>query len=40
MRCWPIAPLVGGLAPMLGNQHIRVMTIRGFPNLDLAGDSG
>lgn len=23
--------LVGGLAPMLGNQHIRVATIRGFP---------
>lgn len=25
------APLVGGLAPMLGDQHLRVVTIRGFP---------
>ena len=24
-------PLVGGLAPMLGDQHLRVLTIRGFP---------
>ena len=24
-------PLVGGLAPMLGNQHLRVLTLRGFP---------
>jgi type IV secretion/conjugal transfer VirB4 family ATPase len=24
-------PLVGGLAPMLGNQHLRVMSTRGFP---------
>jgi type IV secretion/conjugal transfer VirB4 family ATPase len=24
-------PLVGGLEPMLGNQHLRVMSIRGFP---------
>lgn len=24
-------PLVGGLAPMLGNQHLRVLSIRGFP---------
>ncbi|MGQ0699966.1 MAG: conjugal transfer protein TrbE [Panacagrimonas sp.] len=27
----PDAPLVGGLAPMLGNQHLRVATVRGFP---------
>ncbi len=25
------APLVGGLAPMLGDQHLRVLTVRGFP---------
>jgi type IV secretion system protein TrbE len=24
-------PLVGGLAPMLGTHHLRVMTVRGFP---------
>lgn len=24
-------PLVGGLAPMLGDQHLRVVTVRGFP---------
>jgi type IV secretion system protein TrbE len=24
-------PLVGGLAPMLGNQHLRVLSVRGFP---------
>ncbi len=24
-------PLVGGLAPMLGEQHLRVLTVRGFP---------
>ena len=24
-------PLVGGLAPMLGNRHLRVLTVRGFP---------
>jgi type IV secretory pathway VirB4 component len=24
-------PFIGGLAPMLGNQHLRVVTIRGFP---------
>lgn len=24
-------PLIGGLAPMLGNEHLRVMTVRGFP---------
>ncbi|MEN2470725.1 conjugal transfer protein TrbE [Burkholderia sp. GS2Y] len=23
--------LIGGLAPMLGNQHLRVVTVRGFP---------
>jgi hypothetical protein len=32
--------LVGGLAPMLGDQHLRVVSVRGFPDLDLAGDSG
>ncbi len=25
------APMVGGLAPMLGDQHLRVLTVRGFP---------
>lgn len=25
------APLIGGLAPMLGDQHVRVATVRGFP---------
>jgi type IV secretion/conjugal transfer VirB4 family ATPase len=25
-------PLVGGLAPMLGNQHLRVLSVRGFPS--------
>ncbi|OYW89955.1 MAG: conjugal transfer protein TrbE, partial [Pseudomonadales bacterium 32-61-5] len=25
------APLVGGVAPMLGNRHLRVLTIKGFP---------
>jgi len=25
------APLMGGLAPMLGDQHLRVVTVRGFP---------
>jgi type IV secretion system protein VirB4 len=25
------APLVGGIAPMLGNKHLRVLTIKGFP---------
>ena len=24
-------PLTGGLAPMLGNQHLRVLSVRGFP---------
>ena len=24
-------PLVGGLAPMLGSQHLRVLSVRGFP---------
>lgn len=24
-------PLAGGLAPMLGSQHLRVLTVRGFP---------
>ncbi|RVR10381.1 conjugal transfer protein TrbE, partial [Escherichia coli] len=25
------AALVGGLAPMLGDQHLRVVSVRGFP---------
>ncbi|MGS8178552.1 conjugal transfer protein TrbE, partial [Pseudomonas aeruginosa] len=25
------APLIGGLAPMLGDAHLRVVTVRGFP---------
>ncbi|MFS9669463.1 conjugal transfer protein TrbE, partial [Klebsiella pneumoniae] len=25
------APLIGGLAPMLGDQHLRVVSVRGFP---------
>jgi len=25
------APLVGGIAPMLGSRHLRVLTIKGFP---------
>jgi len=25
------APLAGGLSPMLGNEHLRVLTVRGFP---------
>jgi type IV secretion/conjugal transfer VirB4 family ATPase len=24
-------PLIGGLAPMLGNEHLRVVTVQGFP---------
>jgi type IV secretion system protein VirB4 len=27
----PDAPLLGGLAPMLGDAHLRVTTVRGFP---------
>lgn len=27
----PDAPLTGGLAPMLGNKHLRVLTVKGFP---------
>ena len=27
----PDRPLVGGLAPMLGEQHLRVVSVRGFP---------
>lgn len=25
-------PITGGLSPMLGEQHLRVLTVRGFPN--------
>ncbi len=30
-------PLLGGLEPMLGDQHLRVLGIRGFPNLTRPG---
>ena len=30
-------PLTGGLAPMLGNQHLRMITVMGFPNLSRPG---
>ena len=30
-------PLIGGLEPMLGEQHIRTLTILGFPNLSQPG---
>lgn len=30
-RLLPDCPLVGGLAPMLGDQHLRVVSVRGFP---------
>jgi type IV secretion/conjugal transfer VirB4 family ATPase len=29
--CLCDAPLVGGVAPMLGDQHLRILTIKGFP---------
>ncbi|TIW35173.1 MAG: conjugal transfer protein TrbE, partial [Mesorhizobium sp.] len=31
------APLAGGLEPMLGEQHLRTLTILGFPNLTRPG---
>ncbi|MET3591818.1 type IV secretion system protein VirB4 [Mesorhizobium shonense] len=31
------APLTGGLEPMLGDQHLRTLTILGFPNLTRPG---
>ncbi|TIN14249.1 MAG: conjugal transfer protein TrbE, partial [Mesorhizobium sp.] len=31
------APLTGGLEPMLGEQHLRTLTILGFPNLTRPG---
>ncbi|MBZ9763359.1 conjugal transfer protein TrbE [Mesorhizobium sp. CA8] len=31
------APLIGGLEPMLGDQHLRTLTILGFPNLTRPG---
>ncbi len=31
------APLIGGLAPMLGDRHLRVVTVRGFPTLTWPG---
>jgi type IV secretion system protein TrbE len=30
-------PLVGGLEPMLGDRHIRTISVRGFPNLSRPG---
>src|SRR3546814_13917879 len=30
-------PLTGGLAPRLGNQHLRTLTVLGFPNLSRPG---
>ncbi len=30
-------PLVGGLEPMLGDQHLRTLTVLGFPNLTTPG---
>ncbi|KQX19189.1 MULTISPECIES: conjugal transfer protein TrbE [unclassified Sphingomonas] len=30
-------PLIGGLEPMLGEQHIRTLTVRGFPSLSRPG---
>ena len=30
-------PLLGGLEPMLGDQHVRVLSIKGFPNLTRPG---
>ncbi|TIT85268.1 MAG: conjugal transfer protein TrbE, partial [Mesorhizobium sp.] len=30
-------PLTGGLEPMLGDQHLRTLTILGFPNLTRPG---
>ena len=30
-------PLVGGLEPMLGDQHLRTLTVLGFPNLSRPG---
>lgn len=31
------APLVGGLSPMLGDQHLRTLTVRGFPTITWPG---
>ena len=33
-------PLTGGLEPMLGAAHLRVLTIVGFPTRDRAWNSG
>ena len=30
-------PLTGGLEPRLGNSHLRILTIVGFPTADLPG---
>jgi type IV secretory pathway VirB4 component len=30
-------PLTGGLEPMLGDQHLRTLTVLGFPNLSRPG---
>ncbi len=29
-RCWPTPPWSVALAPMLGDQHLRVVSVRGF----------
>jgi type IV secretion system protein VirB4 len=33
----PDTPLVGGLEPMLGDQHLRTLTVTGFPNMSRPG---
>jgi type IV secretion system protein TrbE len=33
----PDTPLVGGLEPMLGNRHLRTLTVTGFPNMSRPG---
>lgn len=30
-------PLTGGLSPVLGNQHLRILTITGFPSITMPG---
>jgi type IV secretory pathway VirB4 component len=32
-------PLTGGLEPMLGNLHLRTLTVLGFPNMSRPGSS-
>jgi type IV secretion system protein VirB4 len=33
----PDTPLIGGLEPMLGNRHLRTLTVTGFPNMSRPG---